>query len=306
MIKIISFFSLLFILNSCNNDDPGDVILSSEEINVTGTKYAESKNNFANTYSTFIDSLNANDAITIVAEVDHAANARSTGRVLDPTKIVFFGNPVLGTPLMQMNQLVGLDLPQKVLFFQNSNNTVYAIYNSVPYLESRYNLQGVSTLSKISSALENLTKAATSSEIQRATNLSAEFKEGVITKESSQDFETTYNALQNAIVSNENLSIVAQLDHQANAASVGLELRPTKIIVFGNPNLGSPLMQNKQTIGLDLPQKMLVWQSEDGKVNISYNDPVFLVSKHQIEGNEDVITQISTALDNLAKTASGL
>jgi len=305
MIKFISFFSLLFILNSCNNDDPGDVVLSSEEINVTGTKYAESKNNFANTYSTFIDSLNANDAITIVAEIDHAANARSTGRVLNPTKIVFFGNPVLGTPLMQKNQLAGLDLPQKVLFFQNSNNTVYAIYNSVPYLESRYNLQGVSTLSKISTALENLTKAATSSEIQRATNLSAEFKEGIITIESNQDFETTHNTLQNAIVSNENLSIVAQLDHQANAASVGLELRPTKIIIFGNPNLGSPLMQNKQTIGLDLPQKMLVWQSEDGTVNISYNDPVFLASKHQIEGNEDVVLQISTALETLANTAAG-
>ncbi|WP_034923536.1 DUF302 domain-containing protein [Gillisia sp. CAL575] len=305
MIKFISFFSLLFILNSCNNDDPGDVVLSSEEINVTGTKYAESKNNFANTYSTFIDSLNANDAITIVAEVDHAANARSTGRVLNPTKIVFFGNPVLGTPLMQKNQLAGLDLPQKVLFFQNSNNTVYAIYNSVPYLESRYNLQGVSTLSKISTALENLTKAATSSEIQRATNLSAEFKEGIITIESNQDFETTHNTLQNAIVTNENLSIVAQLDHQANAASVGLELRPTKIIIFGNPNLGSPLMQNKQTIGLDLPQKMLVWQSEDGMVNISYNDPVFLASKHQIEGNEDVVLQISTALETLANTAAG-
>lgn len=305
MIKFISFFSLLFILNSCNNDDPGDVVLSSEEINVTGTKYAESKNNFANTYSTFIDSLNANDAITIVAEIDHAANARSTGRVLNPTKIVFFGNPVLGTPLMQKNQLAGLDLPQKVLFFQNSNNTVYAIYNSVPYLESRYNLQGVSTLSKISTALENLTNAATSSEIQRATNLSAEFKEGIITIESNQDFETTHNTLQNAIVTNENLSIVAQLDHQANAASVGLELRPTKIIIFGNPNLGSPLMQNKQTIGLDLPQKMLVWQSEDGTVNISYNDPVFLASKHQIEGNEDVVLQISTALETLANTAAG-
>lgn len=306
MVKIISFFSFLFILNSCNNDDPGDLVLSSEEINIPGTKYSESKNNFENTYSIFIDSLNANEAITIIAEVDHAANARTVGRVLSPTKIVFFGNPALGTPLMQKNQLAGLDLPQKVLFFQNSLNSVYALYNSVPYLETRHDLQGVTTLAQISTALENLTKAATSSDIKRATNLTTGFEEGIVSVESTKDFESTYNALQSAIALNENLSIVAQLDHQANAANVGLELRPTKLIIFGNPSLGSPLMQNKQTIGLDLPQKMLVWEAEDGTVNISYNDPTYLASRHQVEGVEDVLMQISTALNNLAKTAAGL
>ncbi len=305
MFKTISVISLLLVLNSCKNDDPGDVVLSSEELNVTGTKYSESKNNFANTYSVFMDSLNANEAITIVAEVDHAANARSVGRVLNATKIVFFGNPALGTPLMQKNQLAGLDLPQKVLFFQNSTNTVYAIYNSVPYLESRHDLQGVTTLSQISTALENLTKAATSSEIKRATDLTAESKEGIITIESVQDFESTYNALENAIATNENLSIVAQLDHQANAANVGLELRPTKIIIFGNPNLGSPLMQNKQTVGLDLPQKMLVWEDENAVVKVSYNDPFYLQQRYNLEGNQEELEQISTALDNLATIAAG-
>lgn len=306
MLKAISFVSLLIILNSCNNDEPGDVILSAEEINVTGTKYAESKNNFDQTYSTFIDSLNAIQAISIVAEVDHAANARNVGRVLNPTKVVLFGNPVLGTPLMQKNQITGLDLPQKVLFFQNSDNNVYAVFNSVPYLESRFELQGVTTLSAISNALENLTEAATSSEIKRATNLTVSSGEGVITVASSNDFETTYSNLENSISSNENLKVLAQLDHQANANSVGLDLRPTKVIIFGNPNLGSPLMQEKQSIGLDLPQKMLVWEAEDGKVNISYNDPKFFAKKHRIEEHDEVLESITTALSNLANSAAGL
>lgn len=306
MIKIFYFLSILFIPSSCNSDDSGDVILSSEELNITGTKYTESKNNFANTYTNFIEALNSNEGITIVAEVDHAANARSVGRVLNPTKIVFFGNPDLGTPLMQKNQLAGLDLPQKVLFFQNSTNTAFAMYNSVPYLESRYGLQGVSTLPQISTALENLTKGATSSEIKRAKELTVDLNEGVITVESTQDFEATYNSIQSAIILNENLGVVAQLNHQENAASVGLELRPTTLIIFGNPNLGSPLMQNKQTIGLDLPQKMLVWEAEDGTVNISYNDPFFLATRHQIEGDEEILNQISKALANLANTAAGL
>ncbi len=306
MSNLLYFLSLLFIVSSCNNDDPGDVVLVSDELNITGTRYSESKNNFENTYANFIDALNSNEAISIIAEVDHSANARSVGRVLNPTKIVFFGNPALGTPLMQKNQLAGLDLPQKVLVYQNSSNTAIAIYNSVSYLESRFGLQGVATLPQITTALENLTKGATSSEVKRAKDLTVGIIEGVISVESTQDFETTYSSLNNAISSNENLSIVAQLDHQENAESIGMELGPTRLIIFGNPNLGSPLMQNKQTIGLDLPQKILVWQAEDGTVNVSYNDPFYLAARHQIEGNEEVLEQISAALSNLANTGAGL
>lgn len=306
MSNLIYFFSLIFIVSSCNNDDPGDVVLTSDELNITGTRYSESKNNFVNTYANFIDALNANESITIIAEVDHAANARTVGRDLNPTKVVFFGNPALGTPLMQKNQLAGLDLPQKVLFFQNSTNTTMVIYNSVSYLESRFGLQGVATLPQIFSALENLTKGATTSEVKRANDLTVDINEGGITVESNQDFESTYETLKNAIISNENLSIVAQLDHQENAESVEMELRPTRLIIFGNPNLGSPLMLNKQTAGLDLPQKILVWEAGDGTVNVSYSDPAILDARHQIEGNEEVLDQISAALSNLANTAAGL
>jgi uncharacterized protein (DUF302 family) len=97
--------------------------------------------------------------------------------------------------------------------------------------------------------------------------------EGVVTVTSSQDFEATYQSLKATISANENLSLLAELDHRENAESRGLELRPTKVLIFGNPNLGTPLMQESQTIGLDLPQKILVWQNAEGAVHLSYNDP---------------------------------
>lgn len=307
MYKYLILTVFIGIFTSCSNtDDTDDIITQTEAPNVVGTKYAVSKNTFMETYSTFLESLNSNDAITIVAEVDHSSNASSIGSVLNPTRIVFFGNPALGTPLMQKNQLAGLDLPQKVLFIQNSADSVYVIYNSAQYLESRHNLGGVSTLDKISTALENLTKSSTSSDVQSATKVGVDFKEGVISKESAQNFETTYNTLLNSISTNNNLKVIAQLDHQANATKVSLELRPTKVIIFGNPNLGTPLMQDKQAIGLDLPQKMLVWEAEDGTVNISYNDPSYLAKRHQIEGKEDVINQITEALNKLSDAAAGL
>ncbi|MFO7719496.1 MAG: DUF302 domain-containing protein [Gillisia sp.] len=305
MYKMIFLLSFFWIFLACAKDEPGDVIFPSETLDIPGTIYSSSNTNFANTYTNFIAALEANEAISIIAEVDHAANSISIGRVLNPTRIVFFGNPVLGTPLMQKNQLAGLDLPQKVLFFENEANVVYAVYNSVKYLESRYELEEVSTLGQISNALSNLVKTATNSEIRSAANLIADPEAGIITKMSNEDFEATYLNLRNAIAANENLQIVAELDHQENAASVNMELRPTKVIIFGNPNLGSPLMQSSQSTGLDLPQKMLVWEDEDGTVNISYNDPEYIRERHSISGNDTVVSEITVALNALAETAAG-
>ena len=134
MPKMVLLLSFFWIFLACAGDEPGDVILPAEVLDIPGTLYSPSANNFADTYTNFIAALDANQAISIVAEVDHTANSLSVGRVLNPTRIVFFGNPVLGTPLMQENQLAGLDLPQKVLFFENEEEVVYAVYNSVKFL----------------------------------------------------------------------------------------------------------------------------------------------------------------------------
>ncbi|WP_109299687.1 DUF302 domain-containing protein [Aquimarina sp. AU474] len=130
-------------------------------------------------------------------------------------------------------------------------------------------------------------------------------QQGVITKKSTQNFEDTYASLVEIIQNNPNLKIVAQLDHQANAASVDLDLKPTKIIMFGNPKLGTPLMQSSQTAGLDLPQKMLVWENDEGVVYISYNDPIYLQNRHNIEKSE-VLEKMKGALDKISNTAAEL
>ncbi len=129
--------------------------------------------------------------------------------------------------------------------------------------------------------------------------------QGVITKISSQNFEDTYTALVSVINNNPKLKIVAELDHHANAASVGLPLNPTRIIMFGNPNLGTPLMQSSPITGLDLPQKILVWQDDQGKVKVSYNDPTYLQERHNIEEKKDILQKVSSALDGLTNKAIG-
>lgn len=76
---------------------------------------------------------------------------------------------------------------------------------------------------------------------------------GLVTVESTYGFEETYDRLKGAIEKNDQLSIIAEVDHAANAKSVGMDLRPTRLIVFGNPKLGTQLMQSEQSAGIDLP-----------------------------------------------------
>lgn len=124
--------------------------------------------------------------------------------------------------------------------------------------------------------------------------------EGLVTVPSNENVGATVERIEEDIEDNDSLILVTTIDHARNAANAGLDLRPTTLVVFGNPNLGTQLMQASQTAGIDLPQKLLVWEGEDGSVNVTYNDPQWLAERHGIEGREEVLNQISNALRTLA------
>ena len=128
---------------------------------------------------------------------------------------------------------------------------------------------------------------------------------GMISKRSQQNFEDTYSKLKNIISNNPNLKILLELDHQANAANAGLNLVPTRIILFGNPNLGTPLMASGHFTGLDLPQKILV-SERDGVVTLTYNDPHYLKERHQIEGQDEILKKVAVALDKITSAAAAV
>jgi len=274
-----------------------------EPLIINGLTYGNSNKTFEEANNNIIAALNGVAAIKIVAEIDHSANAVSVNETLLPTKVILFGNPALGTPLMQKNQLAGLDLPQKMLLFQDEDAQLKVAYNRTDYLAQRHGLAGVAALATIAGALSNFASAATTEQLVNA-EVSVGLNEGIIIKNSTYSFEETYAKLVGIITKNENLKLIAELDHQANAASINLELRPTRLVVFGNPNLGSPLMQSMQTIGIDLPQKMLVFENEAGEVQVAYNDVAYLAKRHGITGNDDALSTIADALNNISNGAT--
>ncbi len=251
--------------------------------------------------------LDAAEAVTVVAEVDHSQNASSVALSLRPTRVRLFGNPVLGTPLMIRNQLAGLDLPQKMLVYQDEDDRTVVAYNTTEYLAARYGLAGTPALAQLGPALDAFAQAAAGAAAdptQATAAASVSLQQGIVTVESDADAGETYDRLRSAIVSNPNLTIVAEVDHQFNASQVGLTLRPTRLIVFGNPRLGTPLMQASQTVGIDLPQSVLVYQPASGATQIAYEDPGFLAERHGIPATTAEIDQIRTALRQLASDAA--
>jgi uncharacterized protein (DUF302 family) len=128
--------------------------------------------------------------------------------------------------------------------------------------------------------------------------------DGLTTIKSSLGPKETMDRLETQVKAR-GMSVFARIDHAAGAASAGLTLRPTEVLIFGNPTGGTPLMQAAQAIGLDLPLKALVWEDASGDCWLSYNDPVWLARRYGISGEtETVAGKLSAALAAVALAAT--
>lgn len=127
--------------------------------------------------------------------------------------------------------------------------------------------------------------------------------EGVVARRSRHSVRETMDRLEQA-AKQRGLVVVARINHAAGASKAGLSLRPTELLVFGNPKVGTPLMQSRQEIGLDLPLKALAWEDKAGQVWLAYNDPAHLAARHGVTNRGKIIEGMTKALQALADEAT--
>jgi uncharacterized protein (DUF302 family) len=130
----------------------------------------------------------------------------------------------------------------------------------------------------------------------------ATMAETMITKSSPHTVSETIDRLA-AAVEGAGAKVFARVDHAAGAASVDMELRPTQMLMFGNPKLGTPAMAASQTIGLDLPLRVLAYEAEDGSVVVTYYDPASIAKTHSADPDLEVFKMMTGALDALTNKA---
>ena len=131
----------------------------------------------------------------------------------------------------------------------------------------------------------------------------ADSADGVVRIKSSYSVNTTIDRLETAI-RQKGMTVFKRIDHKAGAEDAGLKLRPTELLIFGNPKVGTPLMICSQTTALDLPQKALAYEDSTGQVWFAYNDPDYLARRHGITGCDEALKKVSKALANFAKIAT--
>ena len=130
-----------------------------------------------------------------------------------------------------------------------------------------------------------------------------EAADGLVNVESAYTVKETADRME-SILKEKGMTVFNRINHSEGAGNVGIELRDTVLIIFGNPKVGSPLMKCRQSVAIDLPQKALIWEDDSDQVWISYNDPKYLVKRHNITGCEQVISKIEMALAGIVKSAS--
>ena len=125
--------------------------------------------------------------------------------------------------------------------------------------------------------------------------------DGLIALKSPYSAAVTMNRLED-IVKQRGLTVFARIDHAAGAAKIGKSLRPTEVLIFGNPQGGTPLMECAQSAGIDLPLKALVWEDASAQVWVGYNDPAYLAQRHGV-AQCPVVENLTKALSSLAGAA---
>ena len=114
--------------------------------------------------------------------------------------------------------------------------------------------------------------------------------------------QTTKNLVK--VLEKKGMTVFDVIKHKKGAHKVGKKLRPTTVVIFGNPKVGTPLMQCAQTAAIDLPQKALIYKDANGQVWYAYNSPQYLVARHNIKGCEKPLAKITKALGNFARAAT--
>ncbi|EON91954.1 hypothetical protein MARLIPOL_10031 [Marinobacter lipolyticus SM19] len=134
-------------------------------------------------------------------------------------------------------------------------------------------------------------------------SVSVQAADGMVKVKSRHGVHATADKLE-SVLKDKGMTVMARINHQQGAEKAGLELPPTEVVIFGNPKVGTPLMQCARSVAIDLPQKALIWEDSSGNTWLGYNDPEYLKSRHGIEGCDAVIEKVKGALAGFANAAT--
>lgn len=238
-----------------------------------------------------VSRLQANDAIferlsanakafAPVAEIDHARLAHEAGeKQMPPSRVLIFNDPKVATALLQVNPLIGLDLPFRVLAYEDEIPVV--AFAEAGFLRARHGIADSVALDSYTQGLQQVLAGIDPSQLRPVTDRGVTSGYGIVTLNSDFDVSTTVVNLKTAVTAESDTIWFGEVDFSKDAEALGVSLPPVKLLLFGAPAPGAKAMIDYPRLGLDaFCQKVLVMQNADNTVTIHLNDIEALARLH--------------------------
>ncbi|WP_423822189.1 DUF302 domain-containing protein [Salinisphaera sp. SPP-AMP-43] len=275
--------------SSDNDDNTADI----EDTDIPGLDVAISDYQFDQTYQNLADRVDRQNYYRVVS-VDLAAEAADTDEDIRPTRVILYDDANRITPIIAADRRAGLDLPPAVLVYRDdddndNNDNVGVAYNSSDYLAACYDVADAQdALDALESDQESLVADVAGNDISRQGRVDTLSEgQGLVDRTSDNDFDTTLDQLVEAIGDDNDLQLVAQIDHREAARQIGSMLDanddPSTLVIFNAGRPQARLIAGGQTVAVDLPVRMLVSQDTDGVVHINYSQPRYLEDRHDLD-----------------------
>jgi uncharacterized protein (DUF302 family) len=206
-----------------------------------------------------------------VVSIDHSRLAAMAGETMPPARVYIFSDPVVNTAILREQPLAGLDLPFRILSYAEEDEPA-VLYTSAEFIEHRHGLTKSVGLRQYDDALGRVLEQLTVKRIDAVDVSRIERGYGINELPSSYGFDETVARLKEEIFAEEDTIWFGEIDYQVDAAALGVELPPLKLLLFGAPGPGAKAMSEFPRMGLDaFCQKLLVHESGDGRVTAYFN-----------------------------------
>ena len=222
----------------------------------------------------YVETLKKNNSDSqLVLTIDHSRLAANEEVYMPPAVVSFFSNPELNSKLIRTNPLIGLDLPFKVLCYSEPDTTAVSVaFTSAEFIAARHGLP-LNVLDNYKDQITSILSNFPSNTISQTDVNSVKINFGINFIESDFDFEQTIANLKKNIMSQEDTKWFGEINYQKEASTLGINILPSTLLLFGGPAPGGKAMNDSPKLGLDaFCQKVLVYQTVEGQVIVAFND----------------------------------
>jgi uncharacterized protein (DUF302 family) len=293
---------ILFIGSCKENPEKKDVFTFDENIS-PGLIFTKTDNleKAAENFKSYVDT---DRTLEISTEINHKQNAKDVGLELNFNQVFFIDNPRYSVPLIDENPLMALELPVRIGFYEVDGKK-FVVARSEDYFLKRYKLTNSAALRSIGTLSQTFLKQSSKAAYTQNSAIDSLENNGIETVKSSKNYQETVASIKKMIEDNPNFSLFESKDFTKDAEEIGAELKPLHLFIFGNPKVGTPLMQQNPNFSIDLPLKVLI-EVHNNDVLIHFQDLSFTAELHGEKFENDLPNQITEKLRKMLLKATSV